>query len=72
MKLETTKKDQTIKQIKIELDKKEKQLSAMTNLNRTLQSQIQVFKTKNSEEENKDNTLESNLKLSEGEVKEEI
>jgi hypothetical protein len=70
MKLETTKKDLTIKQIKIELDKKEKQLSAMTNLNRTLQSQIQVFKTKSSEEDSKENTLENNMKINESEIKE--
>lgn len=64
LKVDASKKDQTIKQIKLELDKKEKQLSAMTNLNRTLQSQIQVFKSKNSEE-SKD--TENNVKLDEGE-----
>jgi hypothetical protein len=76
MKIETSKKDQLIKQIKTELDKKEKQLSAMTNLNRTLQTQIQSFKSKtNGEEskENKENSIENKLLCNEneGEIKKE-
>lgn len=74
MKIETSKKDQLIKQIKVELDKKEKQLSAMTNLNRTLQSQIQTFKTKTSGEESKENKeilIENNFISEEGEIKKE-
>jgi hypothetical protein len=76
MKIETSKKDQLIKQIKVELDKKEKQLSAMTNLNRTLQSQIQSFKTKSTVEESKENkedSIEKNLVSNdnEGEIKKE-
>lgn len=74
MKIETSKKDQLIKQIKVELDKKEKQLSAMTNLNRTLQSQIQIFKSKSNLEEskeNKENSIENNFISEDGEIKKE-
>lgn len=58
LKVDSAKKEINIKSLKSDLDKKEKQLIAMTNLNRTLQSQIQCFKTKSGsdkKEEGKDN-----------------
>lgn len=48
MKVDSAKKEQLLKTFKSELEKKEKQLTAMTNLNRTLQSQLSNLKSKNS------------------------